>query len=83
MGGNFGLALHLHILHASTDRDFDTVFATLVRLRAGGLVVGNDPFVAARNQQLGALALGHAVPSISFGRNFVAAASRPGTARAA
>jgi putative ABC transport system substrate-binding protein len=28
------LGLRLHIMHASADRDFDSVFATLVRLRA-------------------------------------------------
>ena len=31
------LGLNLHVLHASTERDFDTVFATLGQLRAGGL----------------------------------------------
>ena len=36
------LGLQLHILHASTDRDFDTAFATLVQLRAGALVIGTD-----------------------------------------
>src|SRR6478752_529274 len=34
------LGLQLHVLHASADRDFDTVFARLVELRAGGLVIG-------------------------------------------
>jgi putative ABC transport system substrate-binding protein len=29
------LGLQLHILHASAERDFDTVFATLLQLRAG------------------------------------------------
>ena len=33
------LGLQLHILNASTDRDFDTVFATLVQLRASALVI--------------------------------------------
>jgi putative ABC transport system substrate-binding protein len=33
------LGLQLHVLHASTERDFDTVFATLVRLRPGALVI--------------------------------------------
>src|SRR5262249_31922943 len=32
------LGLHIHVLHASTDRDFDSVFASLAQLRAGGLV---------------------------------------------
>jgi putative tryptophan/tyrosine transport system substrate-binding protein len=30
------LGLQLHVLHASTEHDFDTVFATLVQLQAGG-----------------------------------------------
>src|SRR5262249_40083524 len=38
------LGLQLHVLHASTERDFDTVFATLVQLRAGGLVIMPDAF---------------------------------------
>ena len=36
------LGLELHILHASTEGDFDTVFATLLQLRAGGLVILTD-----------------------------------------
>ena len=31
------LGVQLHVLHASSERDFDTVFVTLVQLRAGGL----------------------------------------------
>jgi hypothetical protein len=31
------LGVDLRILHASTKRDFDAVFANLIRLRAGGL----------------------------------------------
>ncbi len=36
--------LRLHILHASTKRDFDTAFAALERLRAGALVIPTDNF---------------------------------------
>jgi putative ABC transport system substrate-binding protein len=67
------LDLRVNILHASTERDFDALFSALAQLRARGLVIGNDPFLAARASQLGALTLEHAVPSISFGRNFVTA----------
>jgi putative ABC transport system substrate-binding protein len=58
------LGLQLHVLHASTERDFDTVFATLSRLRAGALVIGSDPFFNSRSQQLAALALRHAMPTM-------------------
>jgi hypothetical protein len=38
------LGLELHILHASNDRDFDMVFATLAQLRVGALVIAPDAF---------------------------------------
>jgi putative tryptophan/tyrosine transport system substrate-binding protein len=67
------LGLKLHVLHASTERDFDTVFATLLQLGAGGLVLGNDTFFSTRSEQLAALALRHAVPAIFQYRQFVEA----------
>jgi putative ABC transport system substrate-binding protein len=67
------LGLKLHVLHASSERDFDTVFASLLQLGAGGLVVGNDPFFSTRSEQLAALALRHAVPAIFQYRGFVEA----------
>jgi putative ABC transport system substrate-binding protein len=44
------LGLQLHILQASTERDFDTVFATLVQLRASALVVAIDSFFTRRHE---------------------------------
>src|SRR5262249_58897065 len=38
------LGLQVHVLEASTDRDFDAIFANLAQLRAGGLVVTSDSF---------------------------------------
>lgn len=67
------LGLQLQVLHASTDRDFDAVFASLVQLRAGGLVIGGDPFFNSRSEQLGALTLRHVVPTIYQFRAFAAA----------
>ena len=67
------LGLELHILNASTDRDFDGVFAKLIQLQAGGLVVAGGAFLNSRSEQLGALALHHGVPAISRGREFVVA----------
>jgi len=67
------LGVQLHVLHASAEREFDTVFASLGQLRAGALVIGPDPLFIARSEQLAALALRHAVPAISSIREFVAA----------
>jgi putative tryptophan/tyrosine transport system substrate-binding protein len=66
------LGLQLHALYASNERDFDTVFATLLQLRAGALVIGADAFFVGRSEQLAALALRHAVPAISQFRAFAA-----------
>jgi putative ABC transport system substrate-binding protein len=67
------LGLQLHVLNASTERDFDTAFATLTQLRASALVIGPDSFFSARSEQLAALALHHAVPTIFQFREFAAA----------
>jgi hypothetical protein len=63
----------LHVLHATSERDFDTAFATLVQLQAGALVIGADSFFFGRVEQLGTLTLRRAVPAISPYREFVAA----------
>ena len=67
------LGLQLHILQASTERDFDTVFATLVQLRASALVIAIDSFFTSRREQLAALALRHGVPAIYQYRDFASA----------
>src|SRR6266516_7477297 len=67
------LGLQLHVLHASTERDFDTVFATLAQMRAGALVIGNDPFFNSRSEQLATLSVRHAMPTIFQNREFATA----------
>jgi putative ABC transport system substrate-binding protein len=67
------LGLELHVLQASTERDFETVFASLVQMRAGALVINNDAFFLSRIEQLAALTVRHAVPTISAYREFTAA----------
>jgi putative ABC transport system substrate-binding protein len=68
-----GLGLELHVLNASTERDLDTVFAALVQLRAGALVIGPDVFFNSHIEQIAALAIGHAVPAVYQYRPFVEA----------
>jgi putative ABC transport system substrate-binding protein len=67
------LGLKLQVLNASTDRDFDTVFATLARQRAGALMIGADIFFISRSQQLAALAVRYAIPASFYFREFVVA----------
>jgi putative ABC transport system substrate-binding protein len=64
------LGLHVHILHSSTERDFDSVFARLAQIRAGALIIGSDLFFTSRSGRLAALGLRHAVPSIYQFREF-------------
>jgi putative ABC transport system substrate-binding protein len=65
------LGLQLHVLHASAERDFDAVFATLAQQRAGGLVISTDAFFNSSGAQLGALTARHAIPATAQYREFV------------
>ena len=67
------LGVHLHVLNASTEQDFDRVFARLTELRAGGLVIGGDAFFTRHVKQLAALTVQHAVPATYQNREFAAA----------
>ena len=67
------LGMKLPVLKASTEGDLDGVFAKLIELRAAGLVIGGDPFFTGRQEQLAALSVRHAVPTIYENRGFVAA----------
>jgi len=67
------LGLELHVLNASTERDFDVVFAKLIQLRAGGLVISSDALFTSQIEQLAALAVRHAVPAVYTWREFAAA----------
>jgi putative ABC transport system substrate-binding protein len=67
------LGLELHILNASTERDFDVALANVIQLRAGGLVIATNAFFTSHAQQLGAAAARHAVPAVYKGREFAAA----------
>jgi putative tryptophan/tyrosine transport system substrate-binding protein len=67
------LGLQLQVLHASAEREIDTVFVTLLQLQAGGLMIGPDAFFNSQNERLAALALRHAMPTIYQFREFAAA----------
>jgi putative ABC transport system substrate-binding protein len=67
------LGLQLHVLRASNARDFDTIFASLRELRIAALAIGADALFNSQSEQLAALALYRAVPTIYQFREFAAA----------
>src|SRR5262245_19747863 len=67
------LGLPLHILTASSERDFDAIFLNLVQLRAGALVISADALFNDRSDQIVALARRHSVPTIYEWRQTVEA----------
>jgi putative tryptophan/tyrosine transport system substrate-binding protein len=64
--------MQLFILNAGTESQIDAAFASLVEHHAGALVVGGDAFLYGRREQIAALALHHAVPSIGVARALAA-----------
>ena len=67
------LGIELHVLNASSEHDFDGVFANLIQIRAGGLVIGADAFFTSRTKLLAALAARYAIPAVYENREFTAA----------
>jgi putative tryptophan/tyrosine transport system substrate-binding protein len=66
------LGVEVDVLRASTERDIDEVFASLVQARVGALVINPDPFFTSRVEQLVALTVRYAMPTI-YNREFAAA----------
>jgi putative ABC transport system substrate-binding protein len=68
--GARSLGLQLHVLNATTESEFQRAFAAIVAQRMAGLLVGDDPFLQSRRDQLVQLAALHAIPAIYFSRDF-------------
>jgi putative ABC transport system substrate-binding protein len=66
------LGLQLHVVHASSERDFDAIFESVMQLRAGALVIGPDNLFSAHSKRLAALAVRHALPAVYEFRQFAA-----------
>jgi putative ABC transport system substrate-binding protein len=67
------LGLNLHVLHASSEHDYEAVFARMAGLGAGALVVGADGMFVRHSEQLGALTARRRLPAITQDRGFAAA----------
>ena len=67
------LGLELHILHATSDRDFDAIFEKMLDLRVSALVIAPDNLFTAHREKLAALTVRHALPGVYEFREFAAA----------
>jgi putative tryptophan/tyrosine transport system substrate-binding protein len=67
------LGVKLHVVSATTDNEIDDAFASLAKLRAGGLVIGSDTFFTSRTERLASLALRYALPVVYEWREFAVA----------
>jgi len=67
------IGLQIQFLHASTSREIESAFATLVRERADALFVVADPYFVSRRVQFATLAAKHGIPASYGTSNFVEA----------
>jgi putative tryptophan/tyrosine transport system substrate-binding protein len=67
------LGRQLRIFQASTEDDIETVFASLVQLQLGGLVIGADAFFFSRRDLFVALVTRSAIPTVYPWREAVVA----------
>jgi putative ABC transport system substrate-binding protein len=63
-------AARIVVMKAVAESDFEPVFASLVRERAGGILVNSDVFLTSQRDRLIALAARHVVPAIYAWREF-------------
>jgi ABC-type uncharacterized transport system substrate-binding protein len=67
------IGIRIQILKATTDREIDAAFESLVQARTGALLVGNDAFFNSRIEQIVALAAHHAIPVMYASPEFIVA----------
>ncbi len=67
------LGLQLYIVHASSEDEVDTAFATFPTQHIGALLVGNDAFFLSQRDHLAALAARYAIPAIYSFREYTVA----------
>jgi len=67
------LNLKLVVLNAITEREIDTAFAPTAQQQIGAVVVGSDPFLFSRREQIVGIAAHHSIATVYPYREFVAA----------
>jgi putative tryptophan/tyrosine transport system substrate-binding protein len=64
------IGVQILVTRAAIESDFETVFATIARERAGALLANSDVFFTSRRDRIVALAARHALPVMSPWREF-------------
>jgi putative ABC transport system substrate-binding protein len=64
------IGLQIQVLNASTSREIEATFATLVRERADALYISPDTFFGTRRVQFATLAMRHVIPTAYVIREF-------------
>jgi putative ABC transport system substrate-binding protein len=67
------LGLQLHVLNASTPRDFDPIFTQLQELRVAALMISQEVLFTTEAEQLAQLSARYRIPAITARREFAAA----------
>ena len=69
------LGLEIVVVKGGSENEIERAFAAAAQERASALQVGNDAFLDSRREQIAALGLRHALPTMSLTRGAVAAGS--------
>jgi putative ABC transport system substrate-binding protein len=72
-GAASAIGVHLHILKAGVEGEFDAAFASLVPLQVDALALASDPFFNNRRDVLVALVARQVIPAIYEWREFTTA----------
>ena len=67
-----GMGLRLLVQRADKEEEFASVFEALAKAQIGALVINDTRYLAARRNQLAALALRYSIPTIASSRDFAA-----------
>jgi putative ABC transport system substrate-binding protein len=67
------LGLEIVVVEATTEREIESSIATAVQQQAAALSIGNDVYLSSRSRLIAFLALRHALPTMAFTREYVAA----------
>jgi putative ABC transport system substrate-binding protein len=67
------IGLEIVVVEASTEHEIESSIATVVQQQAAALSIGNDAYLSSRSRLIAFLALRHALPTMAFTREYVAA----------